>query len=261
MAQQEWKGLFLWHELMTTDVPAARGFYAPVADWAIEKWEGGIVEYWSLLVGDQPMGGLMELPEEAAKMGVPSHWMGYVGTDDVDRDVKRATGLGATLAMPAKDIPDVGRIAVLQDPQGAAISLFTPAGDPPPGAGEGAVGAFSWHELMTSDLDGAWSFYSQLFGWKELSVFDMGDMGPYKIFGFGEHQMGGMFKKPAGAPGPSFWLYYFRVRSVDAAVAKVQERGGKVLNGPMEVPGGDRIAQCMDPQGAMFAVHEVVAAG
>ncbi|MEX1258553.1 MAG: VOC family protein [Gemmatimonadota bacterium] len=259
MALENGRGLFLWHELMTPDPAAARGFYEPVGGWRIQSGPVGKVDYWLLMVGEQPMGGLMELPADAVNMGAPPHWMGYVGTADVDADVKRAADLGATIVVPAKDIPDVGRIAVLQDPQGAGISLFAPASEPPPIPARPPVGGFSWHELMTTELDGAWDFYTKLFGWREKSVFDMGEMGPYRIFGTDEMDLGGMFTKPAGQPGPSFWLYYARVPSVSAAAAKVKERGGTVLNGPMEVPGGDLIAQCMDPQGAMFAIHQVIA--
>ena len=87
---------------------------------------------------------------------------------------------------------------------------------------------------------------------------DIGDMGTYQIYGRGAHPLGGMFNRPADMPR-SAWLHYVRVSDVTAAAERVTELGGQVIRGPMEVPGGDMIAQCMDPQGAMFAVHSVVA--
>jgi predicted enzyme related to lactoylglutathione lyase len=253
-------GLFLWHELMTTELASARNFYAPVGGWKIESWPGATIEYWMLMKGEQPMGGMTELPAPAVKMGAPPHWMGYIGTANLDADVKRASSLGAMVAMPAKDLPEVGRIAVLMDPQGAAFALFTPASEPPAYPPRAPTGGFSWAELSTTDLDGGLAFYSAMFGWKEKSAFDMGEAGPYKIFGTDDRDLGGMMMKPADRPGRSNWLYYVHVPSLDEALAQVKKGGGQVVNGPMEVPDGDRIAQCMDPQGALFALHEVVAA-
>jgi predicted enzyme related to lactoylglutathione lyase len=114
---------------------------------------------------------------------------------------------------------------------------------------------FSWHELTTSDLSSAVSFYEQLFGWEKKSEFDMGDMGMYHMFGRDRFTYGGMMKKPAEAPGV-YWLHYVRVAdSADAAAERAQKAGGTLMVGPMEVPGGDRVAVIQDPQGAMFAVH------
>lgn len=116
--------------------------------------------------------------------------------------------------------------------------------------------AFSWHELATTDHLAALRFYADLFGWSKLSEADMGPIGIYVLFGRGERQYGGMYSKPAEMPAPPHWLLYVRVASLDAALTRVRDGGGQMLNGPMEVPGGDRIAQCVDPQGAAFALHE-----
>lgn len=152
------------------------------------------------------------------------------------------------------DIPEVGRFAVISDPQGAAIAIFTPQ-DSPPGHDVPNVGDISWHELTTTDHAKAYDFYQQLFGWEKRGDFDMGAMGVYQTYGRGEQTLGGMWTAPADLPMPPNWLYYIRVANVDDAAERVKALGGRVLNGPMDVPGGDRIAQCMDPQGAAFAVH------
>jgi predicted enzyme related to lactoylglutathione lyase len=190
-------------------------------------------------------------------MGVPPNWLAYVAVPDVDATAKRATELGGKLLREPEDIPTIGRFAVVADPQGAVLCAFQPGGE---GAGrpEGppAIGEFSWHELATTDHEAAFAFYSDLFGWKKGEAMDMGEMGVYQLYGRGDLPLGGMFNRTEDMPGPPAWLYYVRVESVDDAAERVKRMGGKILNGPMDVPGGDRIVQCMDPQGAAFALHQ-----
>ena len=145
----------------------------------------------------------------------------------------------------------------VQDPQGAVLALYTPAGEAPGHDGETGIGEFSWHELATTDHAAAFDFYSALFEWTVVEAMDMGPGGMYQMYGrLSGQSLGGMFNKPAGTPGPpAFWLYYVTVPDVNAAVERVTQLGGQMLNGPMEVPGGDITAQCMDPQGAAFALH------
>ena len=115
-------------------------------------------------------------------------------------------------------------------------------------------GRFDWYDLMTTDLGAARSFYTAVVGWKITKWEQAG----YEMWTVGEQAIGGMMALPDEAKKvgtPPHWLYYVSVDDVDAAIARVQQHGGKVLNGPMEVPGGDKIAQCMDPQGGYFALH------
>ena len=249
------RGRFVWHDLMTTDPDAAQSFYTKLIGWGTEAWDGPM-PYTMWTNNGQSLGGVMTLPDEAKQAGAPPHWLGYIQTPDVDATVKAADENQGKVLAPAQDIPEVGRFAVLADPQGAAFAIFTPGGDMP-GGGEPQIGQYSWNELNTSDHENAWGFYEALFGWKKLDAMDMGEMGMYQMFTHegGELPLGGMFNKPKEMPGPPFWLYYCRVDDVHKAVETVKELGGQVLNGPMEVPGGDHVAQCMDPQGAAFALH------
>lgn len=247
-------GKFVWYDLQTTDIKAAIAFYTEVVGWKTEEWEGGGQPYPMWMVGDVAVGGVMELPPQARAMGAPPHWMAYIGTPDVDGTTDKAKGLGANVLVQPMDLPNVGRMAVLQDPQGAPFSLFSSAEEPPAESGP-SVGKFSWHELMTTDADAAWGFYSELLGWKKTSSMDMGPEGAYQMYGLdAEHSLGGIMNKPADMPMAG-WLYYVSVDDVKLAVERVKRNGGQVVNGPMEVPGGDWVAQCTDPQGAMFAVH------
>jgi predicted enzyme related to lactoylglutathione lyase len=134
------------------------------------------------------------------------------------------------------------------------IAFFTPNESAPGHEGPSNPGEFSWHELATTNHQAAYTFYASLFNWNKTDAMDMGEMGIYQMFGRGELPVGGMFNKPPQMPMP-MWLYYAMVDDVNATVEIVKENGGHVLNGPMEVPDGDLIAQCVDPQGAAFAIH------
>ncbi len=242
---------FVWYELMTTDPEAAVSFYTAVVGWGTQRFEPpGMPPYTMWTRSEVPVGGLMQLPGEAVAQGAHPHWLGYVSVDDVDASHAAAIAAGATSMVVPRDIPQAGRFSVLRDPQGALFALFRPLAASQPPAGP-PVPDVSWHELATGDAAAALRFYGQLFGWQETGRHEMGEAGSYLIFGRGGVPMGGMF----AVPGPPAWLYYVRTGDLDAAVERVRAHHGQVAHGPMEVPGGDRIAQCFDPQGAPFALH------
>jgi predicted enzyme related to lactoylglutathione lyase len=252
----EKRGQFVWYDLMAADPKAAQDFYGQLIGWGTQEYEGGDQPYTMWTNKETPLGGVMELPEEAKAAGAPPHWMAYVSVDDVGQTVSKVTEAGGSVLHEATEVPGAGSFAVLADPQGAAFAIYKSAN---PGTQDSAekdeIGRFSWNELATSDYKGAFSFYSELFGWEPQEAMDMGPGGIYQIYGRSGDPLGGMFNKPEEMPGPPMWLYYVSVDDVNVSVAKVTELGGQVLNGPMEVPGGDLIAQCVDPQGALFALH------
>jgi len=214
--------------------------------------------------GEKAIGGRAKLPEEAKAMGAPPHWLAYVTVPDTEAVVERTKASGGSVLMPATTMEKVGTFAVLQDPQGAVFTPFTPAEGPGGEVEAAEVGQFSWHELYTTDSEAAFEFYSEIFGWKKTDAMDMGEQGIYQMYGPEATEgfsYGGMMNKPAEMPGPPHWLYYIRVPDIEAAASTVKELGGQVFMGPMEVPGGDMIAMCMDPQGGAFAVHALKAEG
>lgn len=249
------RGCFVWYDLMTPDKDAAIAFYREVTGWGTQEWEGGAWPYTMWTAGEAPLGGIVPMGEAEREKGLPPHWLAYVFVPDVDAAATQAEGLGGKVMHPPTDIPGAGRFTVIADPQGAVLALFTPSSDSSGETGPPAVGRFSWHELATSDWRGAFEFYSRLLGWEQLEAMDMGEHGIYQLYGHGGAPLGGMFTRPADMPGPPAWLYYVRVADLDAAAERVTASGGTVLHGPMDVPGGDRIAQCLDPQGAFFALH------
>jgi hypothetical protein len=147
--------------------------------------------------------------------------------------------------------PGGERLAALKDAQGAVFAVSTASRAQRPDV-------IVWHELYTTDRERAWPGYSELFGWTETSTLQMGPpIGPYQLFTWaGAGRDMGAMANMARLPGVhTHWLFYVSVADLDAALEKTRALGGVVANGPMEVPGGGRVAQCEDPQGAAFALH------
>jgi hypothetical protein len=252
-------GRFIWYELMTTDMKAAKAFYADVVGWGTQDASTPGMQYTLFTAGGAPVSGMMALPDDARTSGFRPSWLGYVGVDDVDATADRIIKLGGAVHVPPKDIPNISRLSVAVDPQMATIALlkWLKGGQERPAEMEqpaepGTAGRVGWHELFAVDWEKAWAFYGELFGWQKTDP-DVGADGTYQMFSAGGQTIGGMCTKPVTAPVP-FWLYYFNVGDIDLAAKRVKAGGGEVLNGPIEVPGGGWIAQCTDPQGAIFAL-------
>jgi predicted enzyme related to lactoylglutathione lyase len=245
---------FVWHDLATSDPAAGASFYSQILPWKTKPWE--VDETYTLILNnDEPLGGIVPLADELRTRHVSPHWMPYVCVYDVDACSRQAKTLGGQVLSGPEEVPNVGSWVVVGDPQGAAIGLFEPDGKAPGHDGQARRGEFSWHELMTTDYKAAAEFYRALFNWEKTSEFDMGEMGIYHMFGKNGQVYGGMFNQPNDTP--PLWLSYARVDDVTGLAEKVKKLGGAVINGPMEVPGGDWIVACTDPHGAMFALHKL----
>jgi predicted enzyme related to lactoylglutathione lyase len=246
-------GRFVWYELLTTDMDAAKAFYAEVVGWGTQDASKPGMAYTLFTAGGTSVSGLMRLSEDARKLGLRPSWLGYVGVNDVDATADRIKDLGGAVHVPPTDIPNISRFSVAVDPQMATIALFKwlEGGQAQPAALD-APGGVGWHELLAADWEKAWAFYGDLFGWQKAQA-DIGAMGTYQLFSAGGETIGGMFTKPPTVPVP-FWLYYFNVGDIDVAMKHVKAGSGQILIGPIEVPGDRWIAQCTDPQGAIFAL-------
>jgi hypothetical protein len=246
-------GRFIWYQLLTTDMEAAKAFYAEVVGWGTRDASAPGMPYTLFTAGDVSVSGLMGLPEDARKSGARPSWLGYVGVDDVDATADRIQRLGGVVHVPPMDIPNISRFSIVADPQMATLALFKghkPTREQP--AELRTPGRVGWHELLAADWETVWGFYGELFGWKKANA-DTGAVGTYQLFSVGGETIGGMFTKPPTVPEP-FWLYYFNVGDIDEAVKRVKACNGQILNGPIEVPGASWIVQCTDPQGAIFAL-------
>jgi|HubBroStandDraft_6_1064221.scaffolds.fasta_scaffold81755_1 predicted enzyme related to lactoylglutathione lyase len=243
-------GRFNWHELMTTDPTAAVRFYAEVLGWSVQEVDMGPMGVYRLLKSaGKDVGGCM-----AAPPGMPSAWLTYVGSDDVDATAKKIVEHGGKILHPATDVPGMVRFAIATDPQGAAIGVLKGLGpnanDPPP-AGPPALGTFVWDELHTTDQDAAGKFYHAIFGW----TGKVGDGDPMKYWHWAhdDKDIGGMMTLQT-PHAPPHWLAYVAVSDVDASTAKVVEHGGKVLMPAMDIPKVGKFSVVQDPTGAAFSL-------
>ncbi|MDR6624629.1 VOC family protein [Caulobacter segnis] len=239
---------FVWFELVTPDAKAAEAFYTAVVGWKTEASSGPAGPYTIFKAGDFHVGGMLEMKD------VPAGWLGYLGVDDVDAFAKKVEAAGGAIRRPPEDIPNVGRFAVVADPQGAMFVLFRgETDDAPPRPAPMSPGSLGWSELHAADWEKLFDFYAPLFGWVKHDTVPMGEMGVYQTFGPQAAAIGGMFSNHAPAPAP-YWLYYFGVEGVDSAIERVKANGGQVLMGPVEVPGGAWVVNAQDPQGGLFAL-------
>jgi uncharacterized protein len=244
-------GRFVWYELITADLDAAKAFYGKVIGWGTRETTPG-PRYTLFTAGGVPTGGLINLPQDVKTQGAAPQWVGYINVDNVDAAVHRVKELNGTVYVPPTDIADVSRFSVVADPQMATFILVKWRD---PGRQQsiqsGALGHVGWHELLAGDWPQAFAFYREIFGWQK-ALAEVGPTGTYQQFAAAGQIVGGMFNKPATAP-VAFWLYYFNVADIDAAAERVRAGGGTILEGPTDIPGG-RVARCTDPQGAIFAL-------
>jgi predicted enzyme related to lactoylglutathione lyase len=253
------QGDFIWYELMTPDGDGAKAFYDAVVGWDISE---GAPEYGGYrMIGRSDggnAGGVLTLSPEMLQAGVQPGWIGYLYVENADETVQSIERAGGTVMKEAFDIPNVGRIAAMKDPQGAAFCEMKPI--PPTGKPDAKsdvfapneLGRCAWNELATSDQRAALDFYAGQFGWTAGDTMPMGDMGDYQFIMQNDVMIGAiMTKAPENAVR---WRFYFRVADVDEAKAAAESGGGTIIHGPQEVPGGDRILIGRDPQGAEFAL-------
>ncbi|MDQ3246876.1 MAG: VOC family protein [Pseudomonadota bacterium] len=246
-------GSFIWYELLTSDHGAAKSFYDAAVGWDIETAASNPMDYRMIRTGSGFAGGVMQLTADMREHGAKPTWLGYVGVDDVDATVAKAEGLGAKVMMPAFDLPGVGRMALIADPQGIPIYVMRGESDEASEAfSPDELGHGAWNELNTTDLEAAKSFYPELFGWSLGDVMPMGEMGDYQFIEHGGRMIGAMMKVQPGSQ-PT-WNYCFRTDSVDRGLDAINAGGGTVTYGPAEVPGGDRVVQAIDPEGAVFMI-------
>ena len=251
-------GALVWYELMTPDPEGAKAFYRAVVGWDIGDRLPGDQDYRMIGRSDGGFaGGVLGLTDEMLQHGAKPTWLGYIGVDDVDATVAQIESKGGKTLMPAFDIPQ-GRIAMVADPQGAPFYVMKPI--PPADKPEGKSDVFSpdaeqrvgWNELSTSDPAAARKFYGEQFGWDSNDFMDMGEHGEYRFLDRQGVRIGALAGTSEGQH--PHWRYYIRVPSIGAVKDVVEQGGGKVSMGPMEVPGGDHILIGTDPQGAEFAL-------
>ena len=244
---------FAWYELLTTDVEAASAFYGQVVGWGAKDESTEDLVYTVLTAGEVPVGGLMDLPEEGRRLGATPRWLGYVAVDDIDDTAAQIRRRGGAVMLPPTD-SNIGRVSVVADPQMANFALVSGLTyGQPQSTGLDEMGRVGWHELLAQDRNKIFDFYGELFGWQK----DPGETDPadfYQLFSSAGQTLGGMLTKLPSVPQPC-WLYYFNVDDIGAAAKRVNDGGGRMLQGPIELSDNCWIARCVDPQGALFALQ------
>ena len=254
VAESTLLGRPVWSELMTSDMNAAASFYKTVVGWTTEPFAGAGQPYTAFnRGGGVSVGGVMNTPDDVK---APPFWAMYIAVPKLEDAVSHITRLGGKTHTDVISIPGVGRMRMMMDPQGAAFYIIEPASSERRPETAPEIGEASWYELMTTDMTAAMKFYQEVFGWQPTESMDLGEMGKYQMFNRPHGMIGGMMNKPAEmANVPPNWVIYFRVPDVDAAAQRITAGGGKIVNGPMDVPSGDRVVIASDPQGAAFGLH------
>ena len=250
-------GTFSWIELATTDAAKAKPFYAGLLGWTFDDMPAGPGMTYSMAkLGEHHVAGLFEMGKEMAAM-VPPNWASYITVDDADQAAKKAAENGAKVLKEPFDVMDVGRMAVLQDPTGAAFCIWQATKHIGSGV-KNEPGALCWNEVFTTDTAAAAKFYTSTFGWQAEAV-DMGPMGTYTLFKLpgDPKNIGGMMPMPPHMQGiPPHWLVYIEVADCDASTKKANELGGKTLMPPTDIPNLGRFSIVQDPTGATFALYK-----
>ncbi len=254
-------GSWIWYELMTPDPTGSKAFYDAVVGWNIDADSStpGDVEYRMIIAPDGNVGGVLTLNADMLAGGAKPGWLGYVGVDDVDATAEQLKAAGGAIHMPSHDIPGVGRIAMVSDPQGVPFYIMRGASDETSHAfGRRTMGHVSWNELQTGDDAAALDLYEKLFGWEKAGGMPM-PWGEYSFLrgkdaGEDMDAVWGAMMPREKPEHPVGWTFYFRVPDIEAAHARVNELGGTTRTDPMEVPGGERVFHATDPHGAVFGL-------
>lgn len=255
------RGEFIWYELLTNDCDAAIKIYGSILGWQTRESIQQHVDYRICRMEDDDAGeahdvcGLLQLTDGMIKDGVKPVWLGYIGVEDVDQSASDIVAAGGSTQMPPTSIANIGRLAMVTDPQGVPFYVMRGlsnknslafASDRP------RIGHCAWNELITSDPESAKAFYFNAFGWTKDGEMDIGPMGSYEFI---RHNgiIGAIMPKPKEMKTP-IWHYYFRCADIGRAAKTITELGGHIEFGPDEIPGGDFILKGIDPQGALFAL-------
>jgi hypothetical protein len=254
-------GTFCWVDLATTDARGAADFYTRLFGWdTVDLSADGAGAYTMLARNGKKVCALFGMNPDLCEQGVPAHWQSYISVDDAEISCARLAELGGEIVQPAFDVSGVGRMAVVRDPAGAAFALWQP------GQHVGAQivnepGTLCWNELHTPRSEQAIAFYGELFGWTARRSQGAVAGVPSVQFVHADRPAAGLIEiRPEWGEMPPIWAVYFAVADCEATLSSVETLGGRVAMPPTEDPGRGRFAFIQDPQGAFFAIIELVPA-
>jgi len=248
------RGRFVWIDCMSLEPEKSQAFYGELFNWKVQEMDmGPMGTYRMLMAGETGVGGIMPLDP---KHRAPSHWINYITVEDVDATVAKVKKLGGKELVSAMDFGNVGRGAVVADPQGAVFAPFKAGSDGEVPEKDPGIGEFCWHEVMVDDVAKAKTFYGDVFGWTFEKMPQ--PEGEYWMAKRGDKMACGLMKKPANVPAPPHWLSYVLVEDLDHSQKRATKLGAKALMGPQEVPNIGTFTVIQDPVGAVLCLFEGV---
>lgn len=241
-------GHFVRHDLMTTDPEAAASFYAAVLAWTTGAVDTEMGPMTAQLLDGEP--GTVFIPV-GAETGLSSHWMGYLGVDDIDAALAKVAASTGRVCIEAFELGPLGRTAIIEDPAGGTLHLLQPAGEWS-GRPDGP-GTVLWDELVSPDPAAALPFYTDLVAWEAMEIELLG--APYHLLMHGETMLAGVMQETEASAGSGVqWVFYWEVPDADAAVVAAEALGGELVEGLVDLPGIGRTGVLRDSTGAVFGI-------
>jgi len=244
-------GRFVWFEYISSDENKAQAFYGELFHWKTKPLPLPQGSYTMIALGDETMGGYVKTPPGAP---AHAHWLPHLQVQNAQETATKIKSLGGKVAKEPFKVGDVGTMAVVTDPLGAAFALWQP-NNPPPGSGDysGKDGGWVWNELYSDDPDRSIAFYRAIGGFEHERMQGGRDAGPdrYDILNSDGKGRAGVMKL-SGVP--AMWMPYIKVANADATVAQAKKLGATIKNGPESIPNVGRIAVISDPLGAVFGI-------
>jgi uncharacterized protein len=243
-------GNVTWIDLMSGDPEGSRTFYGSLFDWTFEVGGPETGHYAMCKLGGKNVAGIGGKPPGAP---IPTAWTPYLATDDLDKTLAAVAEAGGAVMMPAMDVMDQGRMAIIADSTGGALGLWQ-AKQHNGMQRLAEPGSFAWTELNTRDMKKASDFFVKVFGYEAKKL--EGPMEYTTLHQPGEQTpVAGVLQMDQNWPKevPPHWMVYFAVTDVDAALETVAKLGGKTCVPPFDSPYG-RISVIEDPQGGMVSL-------
>lgn len=247
-------GQFVWHDLVTPDVEAAKRFYGGLFGWTFDDVEGDGVRYAVARRNGSAIGGIAEIAEMNPDLA-GARWLPLLSVEDMDEALAVVRRGGGSVAVGPRDNPTRGTMALVVDPSGAQVVLVRSAGGDPPNRTADDIGAgdWLWNELWTRDVPASTSFYGDLVGYTTMRpAVEL--PASYRVLERDDRPRAGVNELPWPEVLPN-WLSYVRVADPAAVAARAEELGGTVLIPPSAEVRGGSVALLMDPTGAAFAVQ------
>lgn len=250
------QGQFCWLELTAINWKVAKAFYCDLFNWRAEDEDiGDGMFYTKMYIENNVVAAMFQRTPEQEAQGVMTNWLTYIAVDDVDATLAIAEPLNANVLAGPHNVMDAGRMAIMQEPNGAVFAIWQ--ANQHAGIGQRDIpGSLCWSELATLNREDSKSFYHQILGWQYDDKDMMGMI--YTELAVGEHQEGGMLEMgDEWGDTPPHWMNYFAVDNCDEAVDKAQSLGAVICVPVTNIPDVGRFAVINDPQGATFSIIEI----